>query len=172
MANIILPNGFNVGTDAAVTITDDYGDVFTAQQLGLLTDFRSAAESVELKVTPVTGGGIPVYQTLWNGVTGSMTFVRQGPAFQAFFLETILAYHTGGIIQQFGLSMEVQNRDGSVDEYLLSGVQFNKPDFGNYMALKEVDMSLAFNASIMTKVGGASTFLTGLANATGLLPAA
>ena len=168
MAGIILPNGYNVGTDAAVTISDAYGDVFTAQQLGLLTDFRSAADSIELKVTPITNGGIPVLQTIWNGVTGSMMFVRQGPAFQAFFLETILAYHQSGIIQQFGISMEVQNRDGSVDEYLLSGVQFTKPDFGNFAAVKEVDMSLAFNASIMTKAGGATTFLTGLAQSGGL----
>lgn len=165
MANITLPSGYNVGTDASITISDAYGDVFTAQDLGLLTDFESKAISTTLKVTPITNGGIPVLQTLWNGVSGRMRFVRQSAAFQEFFLEVILAYHQSGIITPFSMSLEILDRSGQIDEYLIQGVQFEDPDFGNYAGLKEVDMALTFAASLMQPSGGVTTFLTGLASA-------
>ena len=164
MVNTVV-NGYNVGTDASLTITDNYGDSFSADQLGYLMDFESESEDVQLKITPVTNGGVPIYQTIWNGISGKMTFTRANANFQQAFMDLMNAYYTNGVIPQFTISLNVRDRNGAIDEYLYTGVQFEKPRFGNYRATKEVDMSLAFKASQMQPNGTGSAFLTGVASA-------
>lgn len=163
MVNTVTVNGFNVGTDVSVAITDNYGDSFTADQLGYLMDFESESEDVPVKITPVTGGGVPIYQTLWNGISGSMSFTRSSAAFQQMFIDLMNAYFTNGVIPQFTISVNVRDRAGSIDEYLYTGVQFEKPRFGNYKATKEVDMKMNFKASQMTVNGTGTAFLTAAA---------
>lgn len=152
-------NGFNVGTDLGMTISDNYGDIFQAETLGRLIEFDCIAEDAPLKVTPIDNGGVPIYQTLWNGLSGTITFVRGGPIYGQLFIDLANLYYGSGIIPQFTIATEVRNRDGSADEYLLTGVQFTKPSFGNFRSLKEVDMKLNFNASLLEATGSASSLL-------------
>lgn len=157
--------GFNVGTDTRLAIQDQYGDVFTDSMLGHLMSFDSESEDTDLKITPITTGGVPIYQTIWNGMTGSLTFTRCNGAFQSMFMTLMSSYFNSGLISQFSMSQSVQNRDGSIDEYLFSGVQFSKPKFGSFKSVKEVDMRMNFKASQCQAIGTLSAFLSGLANA-------
>ena len=156
--------GFNVGTDVQVSIADNLGDIFTADQMGHLTELDSTAEDSPLKVVPITNGGIPIFQTIWSGISGTMTFVRTGPAFGQLIVDLMSAYYIAGIIPQFSISCAVRNRDGTIDEYLYTGVQFSKPSFGNYQGVKEVDMKTSFVASQLIATGSALSFLTGVAS--------
>lgn len=158
-------SGFNVGTDVRFAIQDQYGDVFTDAMLGHLTSFESESEDVELKITPITTGGLPIYQTIWNGIRGSMTYTRVNTSFQQMFMDMMGAYYSGGIISQFSISASVRNRDGSIDEYLYSGVQFSKPRFGAFHGTKEIDMRVDFRATQVTGTGALTAFLSGLASA-------
>lgn len=157
--------GYNVGTDASVTIADQFGDVFPADLLGHLMEFDSEADDTELKIVPITNGGVPIFQTIPGGYSGNMQFTRVNGAFQAMVAELYGLYHSQGLITQLSISVSVLNRDGSVDEYLFSNCQIKKPRFGNFRHEKEVDMRLGFSASLMTISGGASVFLSGLAAA-------
>src|ERR1700721_2179725 len=116
-------NGFNVGTDSRFAISDQYGDVFSDAMLGHLMSFSSESEDHSLKITPITTGGVPIYQTIWNGLKGSMRFARVGPNFQQIFMELMASYFDNGVISQFQIAQSVLNRDGSIDEYLFTGVQ-------------------------------------------------
>lgn len=155
--------GYNVGTDIAVAVSDDQGDAFPIDALGHMLDFESEADETEIKIVPVTNGGKPLFQTVWNGGHGKITFARVTGNLQAMILELMAAYHGRGLIPQFAIATAVQNRDGSVDEYLYTGVQWKTPAFGNFKALKEVDQSLGFSWSDCVKTGGASVFLPGVA---------
>ena len=165
MAVSAVVNGFNIGTDLRFVIQDSFGDVFSDAQMAHLTDFTSKSEDTVAKVTPITTGGVPIFQTLWNGNSGTIKFVRVGPSFQQIFMDLQAAYYNAGIISQMTIAASVRNRDGSIDEYLYTGVQFSKPVFGNYTALKEVDMTVDFMASLLTATGTLSSFLTSLASA-------
>lgn len=162
MANINGNSGFNIGTDLGLAVSDNYGDSFPIDALGHLIDFDSQAASSTIKVIPITRGGIPIFQTVWNGGSGRMQFARSNGNLQAMTLELMAAYHSAGIIPIFSLAASVLNRDNSVDEYLFSGVQWENPNFGNFRALKEVDESLQFMWSTCVKTGGATAFLTGV----------
>lgn len=157
--------GFNIGTDIGVAVSDNYGDAFPIDALGHMMDFDSIAASSMIKITPITRGGKPLFQTVWNGGSGHIQFSRVNGNLQAMTLELMAAYHNAGIIPVFAMSTSILNRDGTVDEYLYSGVQWETPHFGNWRALKEVDMRLEFLWTDCIKTGGASPFLTGLAAA-------
>lgn len=158
-------SGFNIGTDIGVAVTDNFGDSFPIDALGHLMDFDSKADSSIIKITPITRGGKPIFQTVWNGGTGSIQLTRVNGNLQAMTLELMSAYHQTGIIPVFSIQTSILNRDGTIDEYLYTGVQWETPDFGNFRALKEVDQRMAFMWSDCVKTGGAPPFLTGLAAA-------
>lgn len=153
--------GFNVGSDVSFAIMDQYGDVFSQDMLGLMTHFDIRSVDVKMKVTPISQGGVPVNQCIPNGIRGSMTFVRTGPSFHQLYLDLSQGYFTAGIISQMYIMVNVRNRDGSVDEYQLDGVQLCDWDFGDFRGTKEVDLRLSLEASQMY---GSGTLLTVLNN--------
>lgn len=151
--------GFNVGTDVSFAIMDDYGDVFSEDMMGLLTQFDLRSVDVRMKVTPINNGGIPVNQTVSNGLRGTLTFVRVSGAFQQMYIDLSNGYYGSGAIPQFTISMNVRNRNGSVDQYLINGVQFSDWNFGDYRGTKEVDLRISLEASQMLGSGSLATFL-------------
>ena len=161
----VMIQGYNVGTDVAFEVVDNYGDTFIDSSLGYLEDFSTSAIDQALKITPITLGGVPVHQTIWNGGRGSLMYTRFGPAFQQLFMDLAASYHVSGAIPQFTMSVSVRNRDATVDSYLYTGVQFTSPSFGNFRATSPVDMRASFNWSTCQATGALSQFLNGLVNA-------
>lgn len=161
MPNVTI-QGFNVGSDVSFAIMDQYGDVFSEDMLGLMTQFDLRSVDVTMKVTPISRGGVPVHQCIPNGLRGTMTFVRTGPAFSQLYMDLSQGYFNAGIISQMYVMMNVRNRDGTVDEYQLDGVQLCAWDFGDFRGTKEVDCKLQIEASQMYGSGALATFLTNL----------
>lgn len=161
----VFINGFNVGTDFSATMVNNFGDIFPLEELGNLTEFESESLDKELEVTPISNGGVPIFQTIWGGVRGSIGFARANANLESMVMDLMSAYHDAGVIPQFTLSAAVLNRDGLVDTYTLTGMQLSKPKFGSYTGLKEVDQRIEFRASRMKKSGFGSGFLTGILSA-------
>lgn len=155
--------GFNIGTDLSIAISDQFGDLFGAQLLGNLMEADAESEDTEIKIVPLTGGGVPIYQTIWSGMRGHIMYTRSSGSLSRMIIDLMSAYHDQGLLPQFAMTWAVLNRDGTVDEYLFSGVQWIRPRLGNFRATKEVDERLEFRASRLTGVGGLAPFLTGLA---------
>lgn len=160
MANTI--SGFNIGTDLSVVISDQFGDIFPAELLGHVMEFDSESEDTELKIVPITNGGVPVYQTIWSGVRGRIMFTRTNGALTNMVIALMSAYHDAGLIPSFSITGTVMNRDGSIDEYMWTGVQWVRPRFGNFRATKEVDEQLEFRASRIIGTGSFTSLLSGL----------
>jgi hypothetical protein len=160
---VINGTGYNIGTDISVAVADDQGDAFPINALGHMMDFDSDADDTEIKIVPITNGGKPLFQTVWAGGHGRIMFTRVNGNLQSMIIELMAAYHNLGLIPQFSIATAILNRDSTVDEYLYAGVQWNKPKFGNYKALKEVDQALDFSWSDCVKTGGASLFLPNVA---------
>jgi hypothetical protein len=155
--------GFNVGTDAVITIADDQGDSFPAEALSHIMEFDSESEDTELKIVPISGGGVPIHMTIWSGVRGRMMFTRVSGAFQAMILELMSSYYNAGLIPIWTIYLTVMNRTMTIDEYIYTGTQFSRPRFGNFRATKEVDMQIEFRSGQCQVVAGATPFLGALA---------
>lgn len=143
-------------------LRDQYGDVLSASMLGHLIEFESQSNDKPLEVTPITTGGIPIYQTVWNGVGGDMRFARVNGVFQQVFSDLMAVYFSSGIIPQMTLQTQVRNRDGSVDTYMHVGFQFSKPRFGSFSATREVDLRVGWMSSTMVSKTGIGSALTAL----------
>jgi hypothetical protein len=156
-------NGFNVGTDVSFSVQDNFGDAFPLDALGLLMEADMKSMDKKLDVTPISNGGVPLFLTIWAGVSGSFSFTRTDGSMQNMIMDLMDAYFSSGIIPIFSMQASVLNRDQSIDEYQLSGLQWNDPSFGNFRAEKEVDQKIEFRASLLTRTGGAAPFLTQLA---------
>ena len=165
MAAVTTINGFNVGTDVTFTLQDQFGDVLSAAMMGHLIEFESQSNDKPIEVTPITTGGVPIYQTVWNGVSGDMRFARVNGVFQQVFSDLMSAYYVAGIIPVMTLQTRVRNRDGSVDTYVHTGFQFSKPRFGSFAATREVDLRVSWMASVMVAKSGTGSALLGLAAA-------
>jgi hypothetical protein len=151
-----------VGTDVTFTLQDQFGDVMSAAMLGHLIEFESQSNDKPIEVTPITTGGIPIYQTVWNGINGDMRFARVNGVFQQIFSDLMNSYFDAGIIPQMTLQTRVRNRDGSVDTYIHTGFQFSKPRFGSFQSVREVDMRVSWMASLMIAKSGTGAALLGL----------
>jgi hypothetical protein len=164
MATATIINGFNVDTDVSFVLQDQFGDLISAGMFGHLIEFESQSNDKTLEVTPITTGGIPIYQTVWNGINGDMRFARVNGAFQQTFSDLMSSYYLAGIIPQMTLQVRVRNRDGSVDTYMFVGFQFSKPRFGSFNATREVDMRVSWMSSTMISKSGVGGVLVGLLN--------
>ena len=159
---VVTISGYNVGSDVSFAIMDQYGDVFTEDMLGLMTQFDLRSVDVKMKVTPISQGGVPVLQNIPNGLRGTMTFVRVGPAFSQLYIDLSQGYYDSGLITQMTISMNIRNRNGTVDEYLVTGVQLSDWDFGDFRGTKEVDCRMSIEASQMYGTGTLATILSNL----------
>jgi hypothetical protein len=157
--------GFNIGTDASVSAEDNFGDSFPLGALGRLMTFESDVDDAEVKIIPIDNGGVPIFQTVWSGGHGMIGFTRLNGNLEQMIIDLMTAYHSFGIIPEFTVFSSILNRDGSIDERMYKGVQFNKPKFGRFAAIKDVDQGLGFSFGRVVSTGGATPFLTGLAAA-------
>lgn len=162
MAITTVINGFNVGTDVSFAISDQFGDVIPAGLMGHLIEFESQSNDKSIEVIPITTGGIPIYQTVWSGITGDMRFARVNGYYQQAFSDLMDLYFASGVIAQMVLQARVRNRDGSVDTYVYTGFQFSKPRFGAFHATREVDLRVSWMASTMVSASGGAAALAGL----------
>jgi len=154
-------NGYNIGTDISLTMSNDFGDQFTAVSLGHLMRVEATMDFEQLKVTPITGGGLPLYEAVPNGASGTMEFTRYNGGMTAVFANLMNAFYNQGILPHWNIEVNVMNRDMTVDAYNFQGAVFSRPQFGNFDGIRETTQTLefAFNRIAMP------------ANVTSLIPA-
>ena len=153
MANLL--NNFNIGQDVSIQITDDQGNTRDITDFGHLIDFSWKAETQELKVIPVTNGGRPIYNTIWQGVSGTFKWTRFNNAGQYFVIALMNNFYSLHLLPKFTIQVTVLNHDGSVDSYIATNAVFLNPSMGQFVADKEVMYEMSFKADNFVSAVGA-----------------
>ncbi len=161
MANLNA-NGFCLGTSLSFVVSDSFGDVFTAADLGDLMSMDLTLDMHQIKVTPITDGGYPIYQSVPNGLTGTMEFVRVNGNITSMFTSLYNAFYAAGVLPQFTMSLSVLNPGGNVDEYTVPNLVFHTPDFGRFSGINEVTQKIEFNAPTIISTSSNSNILANL----------
>ena len=157
-----INNSFNIGTDISGVLSDAYGDNIPLVDIGNLMSIDVTFDMHQLKITPITNGGRPIYLSIPNGLTGTMDFTRYNGAMTAMFTKLYEAFYGGGLLPHFSLMLSVLNRSGTVDEYIIPQLVFDTPDFGKFTGIEDVTQSLKFSAPTMISTGGGATLLAAL----------
>lgn len=150
--------GFNVGQDLSLTIRASTGEVFRAEELGHLEEFDAVREDNEVSVKPLTNKGIAIYEVIPHGHSGKMVFSRYNGKIAALIADLDKRWRNG-IRTSFDIQVSIDNRDGTIDEYMFKKVRFSKMGFGNFKGDKPVDHSITFKAQSLIITGGTSSVL-------------
>ena len=161
MANILV-NGLNIGTDISVTISDNYGDVFTDADIGNMMSFNVSMDMHMLKVTPITNGGKPIYRSIPNGLSGTMEYVRVNGNITSIFTVLYAAFYNAGLLPTFTITVTVINRNGTTDEYIFPEVVFHTPDFGRFDGISEVRQKIDFSGPEILSTTNLASILSGM----------
>lgn len=162
MASLTVNSAYNIGTDLSATISDPYGDVFPVGTLGNLMTMNINFDMEMLKVVPISNGGVPIYLSVPNGLSGTMEFVRFNGAMTSMFTSLYQAFYNEGLLPQFTMTIVVLNRSGTTDEYVIPNMVFHRPDFGEFSRITEVNQRLEFSAPTIQSTTGAAGLLAAL----------
>jgi hypothetical protein len=163
MSSSLTVNGFNIGTNITVTISDQFGDVFNAGDLGHLQEIGANFDMEMLKISPITRGGKPMYLAIPSGLSGTMRFTRFNGALTSMFTQLYQLYYNNGILPKFTITVSVINPDSTTDQYIFTGVVFSRPGFGDFQNIREVDQGFSWNAENCVSTSNLSSIVPALA---------
>lgn len=142
MANPILqlPNGFNVGTDASISITNEQtGLNRNLDEFGHLEEFRGRSLTTKIEVSPISRGGKKLYRTLYGGAEIDIKWTKVFGALQYFWAALQNNYFNLHVFNTFAFATSVVNRDGTVDEFQFLGGEVDGQDLGDFTGTKAVN---------------------------------
>lgn len=139
-------NGVSVGSDARFDIMTPSGLL----SLPTLENFQSKKIDQRSKVRPLNAPAIPlVFDDGWEG---SFEVARMDGTVDDFFSTLEAARLAGANVQSGTIHQTVTNPDGSVSQYMFTGVQLVYEDAGSFEAIKEVRQKVGFMATARPKV--------------------
>jgi len=144
--NFVGRNDFNIGEDVLVTIKTSTNQTFTAEQLGHLKDIDVDYEDDHVQVKTISNGGKTLHEVIPRGVKGKIDFVRMDGGFAQMVTKIRTQFQQSGVRTTFTIQVQIRNRDGSVDTYLITGAKILNPKLMNTGAGKEIDTGFNFVA--------------------------
>jgi len=148
----LLPNDINVGQDCTITFSRiDTGEVFAATTLGHVMSFQAKAQNTKLECKPISARGRAIRRHIPNGWSGTIKFVRRNGRLTDLAIQLALDFFNLGELPLFNLQIDIQNRDGTKDTYVMYGCSLGDFDFGHFITDKEVEQELMFDAQYLER---------------------
>lgn len=153
-----ISSSFNIGQDVSLVLQHlESGVVLPAVALGHLMEFDARQEDRDLVVIPITNGGKPLLNVVYQGWSGHFMFTRVNGLFTSIFAAIERNFYVSRVMSHFAIMATVLNRDGSTDQYLWPICILNRATQGNWRADKETDQRVEFRADSMVLTGGATS---------------
>lgn len=151
----LFPNDFNIGKDCSGRISDDAGNSRNFYDFGHLLSLRAKTKGRLISVTPITGGGVTLYETIWEGGELDFRYTRARQNIEFFTLQTMENYFNYNFRPNFSALWQVINKDLSLDTMTASAGKLDpaRCDLGDFSGAKEVEQMLAFTFGRMKLVG-------------------
>lgn len=134
----------NIGQDCSIALSSNAGHRFTAEELGHLTDFDADFEDTEETAQCITNGGIPLFETIPQGVAGKFVFLRMNGKLSQMLVDQQTAYYQNGRRLRWTISFQVRNPDSSVDVYTIYSCKISKGSLGKFKGNKFVEQGFNF----------------------------
>jgi hypothetical protein len=160
MPTFTINDSFNIGQDVSLSLQHlESGVVIPITAFGHLMEFDATQEDRDLIIIPITDGGKPKLNVVYQGWSGHMIFTRVNGIFTGLFAALEANFYNARQLSHFAIQATVLNRDGSTDQYLWSNTILHRATGGNWRADKEVDQRVEFRADSMVVTGGAGAII-------------
>ncbi|WP_118181301.1 hypothetical protein [Paraburkholderia phosphatilytica] len=133
-------NGFTVGRDLAVNIQTSTGPM----SLSLITKFTARPETTDVKVKGLDGR--TRHLIFPDGWAGSFEVERQDATIDTFIALQEANYYAGMNLEASTITETITEVDGSVSQFIYTGVIFKLDDAGDWAGDATVKQKLAFVA--------------------------
>ena len=139
-------SGISVGSDARFDILTPTG----ALSLPTLLSFDAKKITHKTKINPLNG--LPINLQFNDGWEGSFDVARADGTLDDYFAAMEAAQYAGANIAAGTIHQTITNPDGTVSQYMFTGVQLYYDDAGSYKALADVTQRVSFLAQGRQKV--------------------
>lgn len=149
----LFPNDFNIGKDVSGRLYDDSGASKALSQIGHLLESRVELRDTIIRKVPITNGGIPLIETIWEGGSLHLRFTRARGNVEYMTLQAMQNFFQLDLRPNFSFAWRIANKDGSIDQFLGIGMKLTRPDLGRFSGTTDVEQSLTFEATQFKWVG-------------------
>ena len=111
----LFPNDFNIGKDVSGQILDDTGASRSFIQIGHLLQLSIVQHERLVKSTPITNGGIPLIETIWEDGEIHLMFERARGNLEFMVMQAAANFFYLDLRPNFTVNWFVQNKDGTQD---------------------------------------------------------
>lgn len=139
-------SGISEGSDARFDILTPTGLL----SLPTLLSFDAKPSPHKVKTNPLTG--VPIMQQFPDGWEGSFDVARQDSTLDDYFAMLEAAQYAGANIAAGTIHETITEVNGTLSQYMYTGVQLFFDDAGNYKALSNVIQKVGFWAATKIKV--------------------
>lgn len=150
-------NDYTIGQNTAVVFSNDLGQRFTAEELGLLMEIEWEIDDEENKITPISHGGRSRYKTIYHGVKGRCRFARLNGNLEAVFAQMTRRFRESGLQTHWSIGLTIINPDASEKQIQFIECVFSGFKGGGFQANKEVDQSFNFRGQTFEDTSGVAT---------------
>lgn len=146
MSNIRLaPNDFNIGKDISGFLADDAGNVRQFADIGHMLELRLEIEDRLIEVIPITGGGVPLKETIWRGGILHLRYTRARGNLEYMALTAMQNFFFRDARPNFSATYFITNKDGSIDRVVFIGGKITRPDLGRFSGEKDVEQGISLS---------------------------
>ncbi len=139
-------NQFNIGNDTFLDIVGPSGPI----QFNITTSFE--AKPIYKDIDSVSIDGINRFDSLPAGHEGTFELDRADSTVDDFLAANEAAFYAGLNRSTMTITQTINEVNGSVSQYLYSGVTLKISDRGTWKGNEKVTVKVAFKAAFFTKV--------------------
>jgi hypothetical protein len=141
---VLFPNDFNIGKDVSGVISDDTGASKSFIEIAHLLQFSVVQHERLVKSTPITNGGIPLIETIWEDGEIHLMWERARGNVEFMVMQAAANFFALDLRPNFTVNWFVQNKDGSQDSFQAIGCKITRPELGKFSADTKVNQSQIF----------------------------
>lgn len=139
-------NNLSIGRDITLNIHSSNGEIVIPTVISF-----TCKPTPDVRTSVAMNGNV-LYATIPQGYSGSIDIDRTSPALEAFWTAYETAYYAGQNLLANTITVTINEANGTVSQWIASGVMFDAQDFGNWTGSDIVKQTLNFRASLYQQI--------------------
>jgi len=134
-------NNLSLGPDITLNIHSPTGEVVIPTVVSFMCE-----PTPEVRKSVAINGNV-LFAPIPLGYTGSLETDRTSPAIEEFWTNYEKQYYAGVNLQPSTITVTIREANGSITQWIATGVMFDAQSFGTWSGTDFVKQTLKFNAA-------------------------
>jgi len=140
-------SGYSTGQDITLHFYDQNGAIDFG--IGVI-NFNAKQDVTKNRIKPIDSPS--VNQVFYEGWSGSFDIERNNPKVTDYFISQEAAFYRGENLPELSITETISEADGSISQYIYTGVRLSLDDGGSFQRDSPVTQRLSFEAARKQKL--------------------